>query len=109
VVAGGGERGGHDPSAASTGIGSPAGDLRADFHTDSYISLRYARAVPGRWAGPVEVRCEPAGERTAAEVVCDLTALVPAERPPLQEFAAGYAAFLGEQEREIAVALGRPC
>jgi hypothetical protein len=55
------------------------------------------------------VRCEPAGERTAAEVVCDLTALVPAERPPLQEFAAGYAAFLGEQEREIAVALGRPC
>ena len=71
--------------------------------------LRYARAIPGRWAGTVEVRCEPAGARTAAEVTYDLTALDPAQRPRLQEFAAGYAAFLGEWEREIAAALDGPC
>src|SRR5215475_2395344 len=29
-------------------------------------SMRYARALPGVWAGTVEVRCEPAGAATAA-------------------------------------------
>jgi hypothetical protein len=72
-------------------------------------AMRYARAVPGRWAGTVEVRCEPAGAMTAAEVTYDLTALDPVQRPRLQEFAAGYAAFLGDWEREIAAALGRSC
>ena len=72
-------------------------------------TMRYARAIPGRWAGTVEVRCHPAGARTAAEVTYDLTALDPAQRPRLQGFAAGYAAFLREWECEIAAALGRPC
>jgi hypothetical protein len=72
-------------------------------------TMRYARVIPGRWAGAVEVRCEPAGARTAAEVIYDLTALDPAQCYRLQEFAAGYAAFLGKWEQEIAAALGRPC
>ncbi len=72
-------------------------------------SMRYARAVPGVWAGTVEVRCEPAGAETLAEVTYDLTALDEAERPQLREFADGYDAYLGEWEREIAAALDRGC
>ena len=70
-------------------------------------SMRYARALPGVWAGTVEVRCEPAGSETRADVTYDLTVLDEAERPRLREFAAGYGAFLGEWEREIAAALRR--
>ena len=70
-------------------------------------SMRYARALPGVWAGTVEVRCEPAGSETLADVTYDLTALDEGQRPRLREFAAGYAAFLGEWEREIAAALRR--
>jgi hypothetical protein len=72
-------------------------------------SMRYARAVPGVLAGTVEVRCEAAGAETLAGVTYDLTALSDAERPHLREFAAGYDAFLGEWEREIAATLRREC
>jgi hypothetical protein len=72
-------------------------------------SMRYARALPGVWAGTVEVRCEPAGGGTAARVTYDLTVLDAAQRPQLREFADGYDAFLGEWEREIGAALRRGC
>lgn len=68
-------------------------------------SMRYARAVPGVWAGTVEVRCEPAGLQTVAHVTYDLTALDDSERPRLREFAAGYDAFLHEWEHALAAAL----
>lgn len=72
-------------------------------------SMRYTRALPGVWAGTVEVRCEPAGSETLADVTYDLTALDDAQRPRLREFAAGYDAFLAEWERDIAAALRREC
>jgi len=72
-------------------------------------SMRYARAIPGVWAGTIEVNCECAGPQTVADVTYDLTALHDAERPRLREFAAAYEAFLGEWEREIAAALRRGC
>jgi hypothetical protein len=65
----------------------------------------YARAVPGVWAGTVEVRCEPAGSQTVAHVTYDLTALDDSERPRLREFAARYDAFLHEWEHALAAAL----
>ena len=65
-------------------------------------SIRYARAIPGRWAGTVEVRCEPAGAETVAHVTYDLTVLDDAERPRLREFAAGYADHMAEWEQELA-------
>jgi hypothetical protein len=67
-------------------------------------SMRYARAIPGVWAGTVEVRCDADGAGTAAEVTYDLTALTLAARPRLHEFAAGYDAFLADWERAIAAA-----
>jgi hypothetical protein len=70
-------------------------------------SIRYARAIPGCWAGTVEVRCEPAGAETLAHVTYDLTVLDDAERPRLREFAAGYADYMAEWERELAAALPR--
>jgi hypothetical protein len=72
-------------------------------------SMRYARALPGVWAGTVEVRCEAAGAETAAQVTYDLTVLDGAQRPRLREFADGYDAFLAEWEREIGAALARGC
>ena len=69
-------------------------------------SMRYARALPGVWAGTIEVRCEPAGTGTVAGVTYDLTALDESERPRLRDFADGYEAYLEEWEREIAAALG---
>jgi hypothetical protein len=72
-------------------------------------SMRYARALPGVWAGTVEVRCEPVGSQTAAEVTYDLTVLDSAQRPRLREFADGYDAFLREWEREIGAALRDGC
>jgi hypothetical protein len=72
-------------------------------------SMRYARALPGVWAGTVEVRCEADGAETAAQVTYDLTVLDATQRPLLREFADGYDAFLGEWEREIAGALRRGC
>ena len=71
-------------------------------------SMRYARAIPGRWAGTVEVRCEPAGAVTVAHVTYDLTVLAAAERQRLREFADGYAAFMREWEQELAAAFARP-
>jgi hypothetical protein len=68
-------------------------------------SMCYARAVPGVWAGTVEVRCEPAGSQTVAHVTYDLTALDDSERPRLREFAARYDAFLHEWEDALAAAL----
>jgi hypothetical protein len=68
-------------------------------------SIRYARAIPGRWAGTIEVRCEPAGSQTRAHVTYDLTVLDDAERPRLGEFAAGYAGYMAEWEHELAAAL----
>ena len=70
-------------------------------------SMRYARALPGVWAGTIEVHCEPDGAHTLAGVTYDLTALDESERPRLREFADGYEAYLGEWEREIVAALGR--
>jgi hypothetical protein len=68
-------------------------------------SIRYARAIPGRWAGTVEVRCEPAGAQTLAHVTYDLTVLDDAERPRLREFADDYAHHMTEWEHELAAAL----
>ena len=68
-------------------------------------SMRYARAVPGVWAGTVEVRCEPAGSHAVAHVTYDLTALLDAERPRLREFAADYATLLLEWEHALAATL----
>ena len=70
-------------------------------------SIRYARAIPGQWAGTVEVRCEPAGAETLARVTYDLTVLDDAQRPRLREFAAGYADYMAEWEQELAAALPR--
>jgi hypothetical protein len=70
-------------------------------------SIRYARAIPGVWAGTVEVRCEPAGEETLAHVTYDLTVLDDSQRPRLRAFAAGYADFMAEWEHELAAALAR--
>ena len=67
-------------------------------------SIRYARAVPGRWAGTVEVRCEADGPATVAHVTYDLTVLDDAQRPRLRAFADGYPAFLAEWEQELAAA-----
>ena len=68
-------------------------------------SMRYARAVPGVWAGTVEVRCEPAGSQAVAHVTYDLTALHDAQRPRLREFAAGFDALLHEWEHALAATL----
>jgi hypothetical protein len=70
-------------------------------------SIRYARAIPGRWAGTVEVRCEPDGAETIARVTYDTTVLDDAQRPHLREFAAGYADFMADWEQELAAALPR--
>ena len=61
---------------------------------------RYARVTPGVQAGTVSVRCEPDGAGTVATVGYELTALGP--DADLAAFAAGYADFLAEWEREIA-------
>jgi hypothetical protein len=71
-------------------------------------SMRYARAIPGVWAGTI-VRCERAGPETVADVSYDLTALHDAGRPRLREFQAAYEAFLGMWERQIGAALRRGC
>jgi hypothetical protein len=70
-------------------------------------SVRYARAIPGLWAGTVEVRCEPAGDESVAHVTYDLTVLDDAARRRLREFADGYAEFMREWERELSTALSR--
>jgi hypothetical protein len=58
------------------------------------------RITPDRLAGTVEVRLRT-GE---AEVTYDLTALTDDALRELEEFAAGYGAFLAEWERAIAAA-----
>jgi hypothetical protein len=60
--------------------------------------VRYARITPGHLAGTVEVRLRPDG----AEVTYDLTALTADAQHELDEFAAGYDAFMAEWERSIA-------
>jgi len=61
-------------------------------------AVRYARITPGHLAGTVEVRLRD-GE---AEVAYDLTALTADAQHELDEFAAGYDAFMAEWERAIA-------
>ena len=64
-------------------------------------AVRYARITPGHLAGTVEVRLRD----DEAEVTYDLTALTDDAQPELEDFAAGYDAFMAEWERAIA-ALG---
>jgi hypothetical protein len=65
--------------------------------------MRYARVTPGIHAGTVEVRCEPAGSDTRAQVTYDLTAL--GDSTTLDRFADGFDAMLAEWERTISDAL----
>jgi hypothetical protein len=66
-------------------------------------SVRYARVTPGVHAGTVEVRCDPHGDATRAQVTYDLTAL--GSDHALARFGEHYDAMLGEWERLIAAAL----
>jgi hypothetical protein len=63
--------------------------------------VRYARITPGRLAGTVEVRLRAA----EAEVTYDLTALTADAQHELDEFAAGYDAFMAEWERAISAVM----
>lgn len=69
--------------------------------------LRYSRVSPGRRAGTVEVRIEPAGPRSRIHVAYDMTALGRAGEPAVTGMTeSGFAAMLGEWKRLIDAALG---
>jgi hypothetical protein len=65
-------------------------------------SVRYARITPGHLAGTVQVRLREG----KADVTYDLTALTADAQHALDEFAAGYDAFMAEWERAIAGVVG---
>lgn len=68
-----------------------------------------ARITPGSRAGTVTVGLEPAGDGCSSVTVAyALTALSPAGRRRLEEFAAGYDSFLQSWEQAIAAALALP-
>ncbi|GAA3446167.1 SRPBCC family protein [Planomonospora venezuelensis] len=67
-------------------------------------SISYARVTPGSRAGTVTVTLEPAGERGEASevtVTYDLTPLTGEASRELEEFAAGYPAFLASWKAAI--------
>jgi hypothetical protein len=66
-------------------------------------SMRYARITPGVHAGTVEVRCEPAGSGTRAQVTYDVTGL--GDPTSVDHFADEFPAMLAEWERRIAASL----
>ena len=66
--------------------------------------IGYARVVPGRIAGTIDVRCseepEP-GDPTRVDVRYDVTSLGPEGARFVAELEAGYDEFLAEWRREI--------
>ncbi len=68
--------------------------------------VRYARTTPGDRAGLVAVSLTGTPERTRATVTYTLTALSEEARTGLDEFAAGYPAFLASWQEAIAASLG---
>ncbi|HET7566772.1 MAG TPA: SRPBCC family protein [Gaiellaceae bacterium] len=69
-------------------------------------AVEYSRVTPGDRAGRVAVRCEPDGAGgTTATVEYDLTALRPEANAALDEFAAGYEAYLAHWRHAIQHAL----
>jgi hypothetical protein len=88
----------------------------ADGHTTTWVvvdriagsQVRYARSTPGMSAGTVAVRIDSAGSgRSRVEVTYALTAVTAAGREWLDDFAAGYAAFLAGWQAAIAASLTR--
>ena len=73
--------------------------------------IGYARVVPGRIAGTIDVRfsqeAEPGGA-TRITVRYDVTSLGPEGARFVEELEAGYAEFLAEWRREILGGLGGP-
>jgi hypothetical protein len=69
--------------------------------------IRYARVMRDVYAGTVTVTLDGAGEHSEVTVAYHLTALSEAGRDRLDEFAAGYPAFLRSWEAAIAEALPR--
>jgi hypothetical protein len=69
--------------------------------------MSYARVAPGRIAGTIDVRCsdEASAQETRVSVRYDVTSLGPEGVQFVQEFEAGYDAFLDEWRREILAAL----
>lgn len=65
--------------------------------------MSYARVAPGRIAGTIDVHCSNAtsAQETRVTVRYDLTSLGPEGVRFVQEFEAGYDAFLDEWRREI--------
>jgi Polyketide cyclase / dehydrase and lipid transport len=108
---------GWDPSfpAGEHGDGSEPGTVFTTGHDDETtfwtvaardeLLVRYARVTPERWSGLVEVRCEPDGGGTRAQVTYDLTALSEAGRDALGAFARDYEAYIGEWEQAIGAAV----
>ena len=100
---------GWDPAFPSREDTSPGTTFLTHEHTIWVIadrtptSMRYARITPGIHAGTVEVRCEPAGSHTRAQVTYDLTAL--GDPTTLDRFADDYDGMLAEWERMISEAL----
>lgn len=65
--------------------------------------VRYARVTPGVSAGTVTVAVLDAGSaQTRLRVSYDLTALSPAGAEELDDFAAGYPAYIAHWETELA-------
>jgi hypothetical protein len=65
-------------------------------------SIAYARTTPGDRAGLVRVECLPAAGGSEVRVTYTLTALSGEARDRLEEFRAGYPAFLAGWEAAIA-------
>jgi hypothetical protein len=68
--------------------------------------VRYARTTPGDRAGLVSVSLAGTPEQTRATVTYTLTALSDDAQAGLDEFAAGYPAFLASWQEAIAASLG---
>lgn len=68
--------------------------------------VRYARTTPGDRAGLVSVSLIGTPDQTRVTVTYTLTALNEAARTGLDEFAAGYPAFLASWQDAIAASLG---
>jgi hypothetical protein len=69
--------------------------------------MKYARVVPGRLAGTVDVRCSRnagSGDGTHVSVCYDVTSLGPAGALFVEELEKGYEAFLADWRREILAA-----
>ena len=67
--------------------------------------MSYARVAPDRIAGTISVRCSQDAEETRVTVRYDVTSLGPDGAQFVEEFEAGYDAFLGEWRRAILAGL----